>query len=232
MLSAQDFKGVYGILPTPAKEGADRWDATDTVDLDETARLTEQLIADGCSGLLALGHDRGVRDPDRGRVRSLHRLFPVDGEQTGARLRRCHHSGHARNRAAHEVSARPWCRRHDARAFRCGSRAVRSRRSSSTPRSLRRSPTWRSWSTPTRTPSAFRFLLRSGVRSREAAPTVTSAKFANPATYLECLAASKQQGQLPADRLDGAHVRSAGTGRHDRAVGDRRIAWGRSPVSR
>ena len=55
MLTAQDFKGVYGILATPAKEGADRWDATDTVDLDETARLTEKLIADGCSGLLALG---------------------------------------------------------------------------------------------------------------------------------------------------------------------------------
>lgn len=55
MLTAQDFKGVYGILATPAKVGADRWDATDTVDLDETARLTEQLIQDGCSGLLALG---------------------------------------------------------------------------------------------------------------------------------------------------------------------------------
>ena len=55
MLTAQDFKGVYGIVATPAKAGADRWDATDTVDLDETARLAEQLIADGCSGLLALG---------------------------------------------------------------------------------------------------------------------------------------------------------------------------------
>lgn len=55
MLTAQEFKGVYGILPTPAKAGADHWAATDTVDLDETARLTEKLIADGCSGLLALG---------------------------------------------------------------------------------------------------------------------------------------------------------------------------------
>ena len=55
MLTAQDFKGVYGILATPAREGADRWDAIDTVDLEETARLTEKLIADGCSGLLALG---------------------------------------------------------------------------------------------------------------------------------------------------------------------------------
>lgn len=55
MLTAQDYKGVYGILATPAKEGADRWDATDTVDLEETARVTESLIQDGCSGLLALG---------------------------------------------------------------------------------------------------------------------------------------------------------------------------------
>jgi len=55
MLTAQDFTGVYGILATPAKPGADRWDATDTVDLDETARLTEQMIHDGCAGLLALG---------------------------------------------------------------------------------------------------------------------------------------------------------------------------------
>lgn len=55
MLKAEDFKGVYGILATPAKEGADRWDATDTVDLDETARLTDRMIQDGCTGLLALG---------------------------------------------------------------------------------------------------------------------------------------------------------------------------------
>lgn len=55
MLTAQDYRGVYGILPTPAKDGANRWDATDTVDLEETARLAEKLIADGCKGLLALG---------------------------------------------------------------------------------------------------------------------------------------------------------------------------------
>jgi dihydrodipicolinate synthase/N-acetylneuraminate lyase len=55
MLTAQDIKGVYAITATPAKEGADRWDATDTVDLDETARLTEQLIQDGVGGLIVLG---------------------------------------------------------------------------------------------------------------------------------------------------------------------------------
>lgn len=55
MLSAQDFRGVYAIIPTPAKEGADRADAVDTVDLDETARLVDQLIKDGVHGIMALG---------------------------------------------------------------------------------------------------------------------------------------------------------------------------------
>ena len=55
MLSAQDLRGLYAIPPTPAKPGADRWDATDTVDLDETVRLTEQLIRDGVSGFMVLG---------------------------------------------------------------------------------------------------------------------------------------------------------------------------------
>lgn len=55
MLTAQDFRGLYAIMPTPARVGAERWDATDTVDLDETARVVEQLIADGVHGLIALG---------------------------------------------------------------------------------------------------------------------------------------------------------------------------------
>jgi len=55
MLTAQDIKGVLAILPTPAKEGAERLDATNTVDLDETARLAESLVRDGASGIMALG---------------------------------------------------------------------------------------------------------------------------------------------------------------------------------
>lgn len=55
MLRADDITGVYAIIPTPAKEGADHWSATDTVDLEETARLVERLIADGADGLIALG---------------------------------------------------------------------------------------------------------------------------------------------------------------------------------
>lgn len=55
MISAQDLNGVLAIMPTPAKEGADRLDATNTVDLDETARLAESLVRDGASGIMALG---------------------------------------------------------------------------------------------------------------------------------------------------------------------------------
>lgn len=55
MLSAQDFRGVVAIMPTPAIEGADRPDAVNTVNLEETARLAESLIRDGATAIMALG---------------------------------------------------------------------------------------------------------------------------------------------------------------------------------
>jgi dihydrodipicolinate synthase/N-acetylneuraminate lyase len=55
MLEAKDLRGVYAIIPTPAKSNANQWDAVDTVDLDETARVVDRLIADGVDGLIALG---------------------------------------------------------------------------------------------------------------------------------------------------------------------------------
>ena len=55
MLSANDIKGALAIMPTPAREGADRLVATNTVDLDETARLAESLVRDGATGIMALG---------------------------------------------------------------------------------------------------------------------------------------------------------------------------------
>lgn len=55
MLNADDIRGLYAIIPTPAKPGAGRLMARDTVDLDETARMVDKLIGDGCSGLIALG---------------------------------------------------------------------------------------------------------------------------------------------------------------------------------
>jgi trans-o-hydroxybenzylidenepyruvate hydratase-aldolase len=55
MMKPTELRGMYAIIATPAKEGADRWDATDTVDLGETERLVNTLIADGATGLIALG---------------------------------------------------------------------------------------------------------------------------------------------------------------------------------
>ena len=55
MISAKDLRGALAIMPTPAKEGAERLDAANTVDLNETAQLTESLIRDGASGIMALG---------------------------------------------------------------------------------------------------------------------------------------------------------------------------------
>ncbi len=55
LMKPTDLRGMYAIIATPAKEGADRWDAVDTVDLDETARLVNNLIRDGATGLITLG---------------------------------------------------------------------------------------------------------------------------------------------------------------------------------
>src|SRR5438445_7969753 len=55
MLSAADITGVYAMVPTPCKPGEDTWEATDSVDLDEAARMTEQLIRDGIGGIAACG---------------------------------------------------------------------------------------------------------------------------------------------------------------------------------
>ena len=55
MLTAQDFRGLYAIIPTPAKPGAERLDATDTVDLAESERVINALIDDGINGLIVLG---------------------------------------------------------------------------------------------------------------------------------------------------------------------------------
>ena len=55
MLTAEDIKGVWAIGCTPSTEDASRWDATDTVDLDELARSTNQIVEDGADGYITLG---------------------------------------------------------------------------------------------------------------------------------------------------------------------------------
>jgi 4-(2-carboxyphenyl)-2-oxobut-3-enoate aldolase len=54
-LTVDDVVGVVGIVPTPAKPGADQWNQDDTVDLEETARMTEAVIAGGVDWLLTNG---------------------------------------------------------------------------------------------------------------------------------------------------------------------------------
>jgi len=55
VLQADEIKGVYAIVPTPAKEGADHWSATDTVDVEASVEMVEKLVADGASAIIALG---------------------------------------------------------------------------------------------------------------------------------------------------------------------------------
>ncbi len=49
MLTKDDIRGVCALPPTPCKEGAQGWDSTDSVDLDETARMIENIIKGGAS---------------------------------------------------------------------------------------------------------------------------------------------------------------------------------------
>jgi trans-o-hydroxybenzylidenepyruvate hydratase-aldolase len=54
-LTAADVTGAWAILPTAAKPNGGDWRAEDTLDLDETAKAVEGLIAAGIDGLLSLG---------------------------------------------------------------------------------------------------------------------------------------------------------------------------------
>ena len=54
-LTADEIKGAWAIIPTPATIDASDWRATNTVDLDETARVVEAMIASGIDGILSLG---------------------------------------------------------------------------------------------------------------------------------------------------------------------------------
>ncbi|CAM3486061.1 dihydrodipicolinate synthase family protein [Hydrogenibacillus schlegelii] len=53
--TAEDLKGVIAVAPTPAKEGAQDFRETMTVDLDETERMVKNLLRDGVHGLLTNG---------------------------------------------------------------------------------------------------------------------------------------------------------------------------------
>lgn len=55
LITLEQITGAWAIMPTPAKPGSNDWRAEDTVDLDETARVVNGLIASGVDGILALG---------------------------------------------------------------------------------------------------------------------------------------------------------------------------------
>ena len=55
LLTVDEVHGAWAIMPTPAKPDASDWRAENTVDLDETARTIDALIAAGIDGILSLG---------------------------------------------------------------------------------------------------------------------------------------------------------------------------------
>ena len=55
LIVTEQVTGAWAIMPTPAKPNASDWREQNTVDLDETARVIEGLIAAGVDGILALG---------------------------------------------------------------------------------------------------------------------------------------------------------------------------------
>jgi trans-o-hydroxybenzylidenepyruvate hydratase-aldolase len=54
-LTVADIQGAWAIMPTPAKADASDWRSESTVDIDETIRAVEGLIAGGIDGILSLG---------------------------------------------------------------------------------------------------------------------------------------------------------------------------------
>ncbi|GLY70358.1 dihydrodipicolinate synthase family protein [Amycolatopsis taiwanensis] len=54
-VTGRDMRGVMAYPPTPALPGAERVDATDTVDLAETERMVRTLIADGVDAIALNG---------------------------------------------------------------------------------------------------------------------------------------------------------------------------------
>jgi trans-o-hydroxybenzylidenepyruvate hydratase-aldolase len=52
LLTAEAVNGLWPIMVTTAKEGADDWRMEDTLDLDETSRVVDALIRAGCDGIL------------------------------------------------------------------------------------------------------------------------------------------------------------------------------------
>lgn len=55
LMTVEDVHGAWAIIPTPAKPGAESWRMEESLDLDETSRVVEQLIQAGVDGILSMG---------------------------------------------------------------------------------------------------------------------------------------------------------------------------------
>jgi dihydrodipicolinate synthase/N-acetylneuraminate lyase len=108
MMQARDYQGLYGIIATPTIAGGDRLDAEHSVDLAETERLVERLLADGVSGLIVCGTTgecATLSEPDyeaftacvletvRRRVPTFVGATAMGGHQVVRRLRRLQQLG-------------------------------------------------------------------------------------------------------------------------------------------
>ncbi len=54
-ITPQDIVGLVGILPTPATPDAGHWSSQNTVDLDESARMTEIVVSAGTDIIMTTG---------------------------------------------------------------------------------------------------------------------------------------------------------------------------------
>ncbi len=54
-ISYDDIHGIVGILPTPATDNADRWDAENTVNLEATSKMTSAVIEAGIDVIMGTG---------------------------------------------------------------------------------------------------------------------------------------------------------------------------------
>ena len=55
MLTAKDVRGVCAMIPTPCIEGGDHWSVENSVDLEETARMIENMVQAGVGSFAACG---------------------------------------------------------------------------------------------------------------------------------------------------------------------------------
>lgn len=55
LMTVEEVQGAWAIMPTPATDNASDWRATDTVDLEETARAVNGMVEAGIDGILSLG---------------------------------------------------------------------------------------------------------------------------------------------------------------------------------